>query len=205
MQELITRNYWWPYIQSDIWRYVEGCQPCQQAKMRNAKFHAPLQPNSIPEQPWEHITVDFITRLPISQVYDAIMVVVDWFTKYVIAIPTTGEISSMRTAKLFHDHVWKQFGIPRKVISNWGPQFFAQFMKDLHQLVGTKTNRLAIYHPQTDGQTEQMNQEIKQYLHIFINKWQTDWVWCSSASHHQLCTVAVQHRHCAKSILEKSD
>ena len=164
-QELITRNYWWPYIQSDVRRYVEGCQPCQQAKTRKGKIHTPLQPNAIPEQPWEHITIDFITGLPISQGYDAIIVVVDRFTKYVIAVPTTGEVSSMGTAK----HVWKQFGIPRKVISDRGPQFAAQFMKDLHQLVGMKTNISMAYHPQTDGQTERMNQEIEQYLCIFVN------------------------------------
>ena len=111
------------------------------------------------------------------------MVVVDRFTKYVIAVPTTGEISSMGTAKLFRNHVWKQFGIPRKVISDRGPQFAAQFMKDLHQLVGTKTNISMAYHPQTDGQTERMNQEIKQYLRIFINTQQTDWVdWLSLAT-----------------------
>ena len=92
------------------------------------------------------------------------MVVIDRFTKYVIAVPTTGEISSMGTAKLFRDHVWKQFGIPRKVISDRGPQFVAWFMKDLHQLVGTKTNILTVYHPQMDGQTKRMNQEIEQYL-----------------------------------------
>ena len=92
------------------------------------------------------------------------MVVVDRFTKYIIAIPTTGEISSMGTTKFFCDHVWKQFGIPQKVISDRRPQFTAQFMKDLHQLVGTKTNISMVYHPQTDSQTERMNQEIKQYL-----------------------------------------
>ena len=82
------------------------------------------------------------------------MVVVDRFTKYIIAIPTTGEISSMGTTKLFCDHVWKQFGIPWKVISDSGPQFTAQFMKDLHGLVGTKTNISMAYHHQTDSQTE---------------------------------------------------
>ena len=132
--------------------------------MRKGKIHAPLQPNAIPEQPWEHITIDFITGLPTSQGYNAIMVVVDRFTKYGIAIPTTGEISSMGATKLFRDHMWKQFGIPWKVISDHGPQFAAQFMKDLHRLVGTKMNISMVYHPQTDSQTEQMNQEIKQYL-----------------------------------------
>ena len=86
--------------------------------MRKGKIHAPLQPNAIPEQPWEHITIDFITGLPILQGHNAIMVVIDRFTKYVTAVPTTGEISSFGTAKLFRDNMWKQFGIPRKVITN---------------------------------------------------------------------------------------
>ena len=89
----------------------------------------------------------------------------------------------MGTAKPFCDHVWKQFKILWKVISDRGPQFAAQFMKDLHQLVGTKTNISMAYHPQTDGQTERMNQEIEQYLRIFVNKLQTDWAdWLSLAT-----------------------
>ena len=104
-QELITRNYWWPYIQSDIRKYVEGCQPCQQGKTKKGRIHAPLQPNAIPEQPWEHISVDFITGLPASEGYDAIMVVVDRFTKYIVPIPTNGELSSLGTTKLFRDNV----------------------------------------------------------------------------------------------------
>ena len=111
------------------------------------------------------------------------MVAIDRFTKYVIAVPTTGEISSMGTAKLFCDHVWKQFGISWKVISDWGPQFTAQLMKDLHWLVGTKTNISTAYHPQTNGQTKRMNQKIEQYLWIFVNEQQTDWVdWLSLAT-----------------------
>ena len=65
------------------------------------KIHVPLQLNMIPKQPWEHILVDLITGLPISKGYDAIMVMVDRFTKYIIAIPTSGELSSLGTTKLF--------------------------------------------------------------------------------------------------------
>ena len=89
----------------------------------------------------------------------------------------------MGTAKLFRDHVWKQFGIPWKVISDQGPQSTAQFMKDLHWLVGTKTNISTAYHPQMDRQTERMNQGIEQYLWIFVNEWKTNWVdWLSLAT-----------------------
>ena len=167
-------------VSDDTWK---GVNPVNKWKREKGKS-TPLY-NQMPSlnNLGEHITIDFITGLPILQGYNAIMVVVNRFTKYVIAIPTTREISSMGTTKLLHDHMWKQFGIPWKVISDWGPQFAAQIMKALHQLVGMKTNISTAYHPQMDGQTEWMNQEIKQYLWIFINKWQTNWVdWLSLAT-----------------------
>ena len=76
-QELITRNYWWPYIQSDVRKYTDGCIRCQETKVRKGKTHAPLHPNAIPNTPWEHISVDLIGPLPKSQGYNAIIVIVD--------------------------------------------------------------------------------------------------------------------------------
>ena len=68
------------------------------------------------------------------------------------------------TAKIFRDNIWSKHGLPRKVISDKGPQFVAQFMKDLHKLTGVKANLSTAYHHQTDGQTEHVNQGIEQYL-----------------------------------------
>ena len=69
----------------------------------------------------------------------------------------------------------QHYGLPRKVISNWGPQFAAQFMKDLHRLTGVVRNLSTAYHPQTDGQMEWINQEVEQYLQLFVNHRQSDW------------------------------
>ena len=93
----------------------------------------------------------------------------------IILIATTTELSSVKTAEYYRDYVWSKHGLPRKVISDRGVQFVSQFMKDLHQLVGVKANPSTAYHPQTDGQTERMNQEVEQYLRLFINHRQTDW------------------------------
>ena len=71
--------------------------------------------------------------------------------------------------------MWSRHKIPRKVISDRGPQFATQFMKDLYRLVGTQGNLSTAYHPQTDGQTERVNQEVEQYLRVCINHQQTDW------------------------------
>ena len=100
----------------------------------------------------------------------------------IIVIPTNMELDALGTACIYQDHVWSKHGLPRKVISDRGPQFAEQFMKDLHRLTGVTTNLSTAYHPQTDGQTEQINQEVEQYLRLFVNHRQTDWVeWLSLA------------------------
>jgi hypothetical protein len=81
----------------------------------------------------------------------------------IVLIPTCDTITAPQMAKNFCDHIWKQ------IISDRGTQYAAQFMKDLHKLTNTTTNISTAYHPQTDGQTERINPEIKQYLGLFIN------------------------------------
>jgi len=78
-------------------------------------------------------------------------------------------LDAPETTKIYQDKVWSKHRLPRKIISDRGPQFINQFTKDLYQLVGIETNPSMAYHPQTDGQTEGMNQEIEQYLWLFIN------------------------------------
>ena len=85
------------------------------------------------------------------------------------------ELTAMGMAQIYRDQVWSKHGLPRKIISDRGPQFSAQFMKDLNKLVGITGNLSSTYHPQTDGQTERMNQEIEQYLRVFINYRQSNW------------------------------
>ena len=80
------------------------------------------------------------------------------------AVPTTSETSTLGLAKLYRDNVWRHHGLPNSIISDRGPQFTAELMKELNKLLGIQTKLSTVYHPQTDGQTERMNQEIEQYL-----------------------------------------
>jgi len=121
-------------------------------------------PNSIPEKAWLHISADFITKLPLVQGYDAILVVVDKFTKMGHFIPTTEKTSAKGLARLFRDNVWKLHGLLDSIISDRGPQFAAGVMKELNHMLGIETKLSMAFHPQTDGQTERMNQELEQYL-----------------------------------------
>jgi len=126
-------------------------------------------PNSIPEKPWMHILADFITRLPLAQGYDSILVVVDRLTKMVYFIPTTERTSAKGLARLSRDNVWKLHGLPESIISDRGPQFVAGLIRELNRMLGTKSKMLTAFYPQINRQTERVNQKLEQYLRMFIN------------------------------------
>ena len=135
-------------------------------------------PNSAPERPWTHISVDFVVKLPEAQGYDAILVVCDQMSKMVHIIPTTEATSAQGLATLYRDNVWKLHGLLESIISDRGPQFAAQITKELNTMLGIRSDLATAFHPQSDGQTEQMNQELKQYLRAFVDHKQETWLEC---------------------------
>jgi len=167
--ELVTRNFWWPGVTREVKRYVEGCDACQRNKNRTQPLAGKLMLNSIPEKAWTHISADFITKLPLAQGYNTILVVVDRFTKMAHFVPTTERTSAEGLARLFRDNIWKLHRLPDSIISDGGPQFAAGIMKELNRMLGIETKLSTAFHPQTDSQTERMNQELEQYLRMFID------------------------------------
>jgi len=131
--------------------------------------------NSIPKKPWAHISADFITKLPLAQGYDSILVVVDQLTKMVHFIPTTEKTSAEGLARLFRDNIWKLHGLPESIILDRGPQFMAGLMRELNQMLGIESKMSTAFHPQTDSQMERVNQELEQYLRMFIDHQQEQW------------------------------
>jgi len=99
--ELVARNYWWPGVTKEVGRYVDGCDACQRYKNLSKAPAGKLMPNAIPEKPWSHILADFITKLPLAQEYNAILVVCDCFSKIVHFIATMEKTSAEGLAKLF--------------------------------------------------------------------------------------------------------
>jgi len=150
-------------------QYVEGCNACQCNKNCTEQPAGKLMPNSIPEKLWMHISADFITKLPLAQGYDSILVVVDRLTKMVHFIPTTEKTSAKGLARLFRDNMWKLHGLPESIISDRGPQFVAGLMRELNGILEIKSKLLMAFYPQADGQTKRVNQELEQYLRMFID------------------------------------
>lgn len=174
---LIQRKYWWPGMAKTIEDYVQGCDICQRAKARTHAPYGPLEPLPTPDRKWSHISYDFITGLPLSEGKDSILVVVDRFSKGIHLIPCKEEgMTAEVTARLFLDNVWKLHGTPETTISDRGTQFNNEFIRRLYELLGIHPNFSTAYHPETDGQTERINQIVEQYLRMFVNDRQDDWV-----------------------------
>jgi len=134
-----------------------------------------LRPNQVPERLWQHILVDFITKLPVSKGHDSILVVCDRFLKMSHFVVTTEKTMVEGLARLFRDNVWKLYGLLESVISDRGPQFVAGLTKELNKMLGIEIKLSTVYHSQTDGQIERTNQELEQYLRMYVNYRQNNW------------------------------
>jgi hypothetical protein len=138
--------------------------------------HGELLPLPVPTGPWKGLSCDFITDLPPSKNFDAILVFVDRFTKMVHLIPCTKTTDAVQFARFFVDYVVRLHGLPESLVSDRGSIFTSHFWKSLSRILGIKGRLSTAFHPQTDGQTERMNQTIEQYLRIYCNYQQDDWL-----------------------------
>ena len=161
---------------------MEGWDLCQRMKNRMEELAGKLKLSEVPEKPWSYLTVDFIMKLLVVAGKDAILVVYNQLSKIAHFVATTEGTLVEGLARLFQDNVWKLHGLPESMVLDKGPQFAAELTKELNRMLGIKTKLSTMFHPQTDGQTEQMNQELEQYLQFFVKHQQKDWPeWLVSA------------------------
>jgi len=139
MVELVTKNYWWPGVTRDVGKYVEGCDSCQRMKNRTEEPVGKLKLSEVPQKTWMHLTVDFITKLPVVAGKDVILVVCDRLSKMVHFVAMMEGTSVEELARLFRDNVWKLHGLLESVVSDRGPQFAAELTKELNRMLGIKT------------------------------------------------------------------
>ena len=128
-----------------------------------------LIPNKVPDRCWQVISMDMIGELLDSKGYNAVLVVVDRLSKQIHAIPTVTSLDSAGVTRLFLEHIWHHHGLPEEVISDHRSAFISNFSRKLTALLGVKLTPSTSYHPQTNGQTERVNQEIEAYLQVFMS------------------------------------
>ena len=132
--ELVSRNYWWPQMSRYIGRYVSTCDMCLQTKSIHSPPSTELHPLPILDAPWDTASDDFIMELPESNGNDTIMVVVNSMTKQSHFVSTVTTLSATGTAQLYLQHIWKHHSLPKRVVLDRGPQFVAEFTRELYLL-----------------------------------------------------------------------
>jgi hypothetical protein len=172
-KELIERKFYWPGLATDVREYVLSCQTCQNIAIPRHKPYSKLESLPIPEGPWKEVSLDFITQLPSSYIgtkeYDAILVIVDRYTKFAKFIPTTTDITAAEFAALFHDNIELQYGSPRGIVSDRDTRITSKFWAEVCAYSLIKRRMSTAFHPQTDRQTEILNRILENYLRAYTS------------------------------------
>ena len=151
--ELVTRNYWWLEVIRNVERYVEECNMCQRIKNRIEAPIRKLKLSEVLERLWTYLTVDFITKLPLVAGKDAILIVCNRLFKMIHFITITEEMLAEGLARLFRDNIWKLHGLLESIVSDRGPQFIVELIKELNRMLKIETKLLTAFHSQTNKQT----------------------------------------------------
>ncbi|KAI2666750.1 Transposon Tf2-8 polyprotein [Labeo rohita] len=134
-----------------------------------------LVPLPIPERPWSHLGIDFITDLPESEGHTCVLVIVGRFSKACKLVPLRGLPTAMETAEQLFHQVFRHYGLPEEIVSDRGPQFTSHVWRAFFKILGITVNLSSGYHPQTNGQTERKIQELGRYLRAYCQDDQHSW------------------------------
>jgi transposase InsO family protein len=190
----VRQLFAWPGLTKDVHDFVISCPTCQQSKPDRARYPGLLQPLPVPSSAWQSISMDFVEGLPRSHGYNCIMVIVDRFSKYSHFLALKHPFSALSVAKMFMQHVYRLHGLPTSIISDRDKIFLSTLWQELFRMADVQLKMSSAYHPQTDGQTERVNQCMETFLRCFVNavphKWH-NWLhlaefWYNSSWHSAL-------------------
>lgn len=128
--------------------YTNTCLIYQQDKVEKTKVWGLLECLPIPMRYWKSVSLDFITHLPKLEEHEAILVIIDRFSKYITFVPTSKQCSTELMAQFFFRYVVKLWGIPRSIVSDRDSQFIETFQAEFFQFLRKTVNRSSSYHPQ---------------------------------------------------------
>ena len=161
--EMINRNFYWPRMAKDIEDYVCSCDDCQRNKAFCHKRHGTLHPLELSNSPWDSISMDFITHLPVSEDCSTLWVI--RYTKMALFVPVKNAPKTAEgCAKRFPANVWKLHGHQSDIVSDHDPVFTSTFWAELIKKLDVHLRKSTAFRPQTDGQIERINSTLEHYL-----------------------------------------
>ncbi|KAL0546488.1 hypothetical protein IC582_016398 [Cucumis melo] len=176
MYQDLKRVYWWRNMKREVAEFVSRCLVCQQVKAPRQKPAGLLQPLSIPEWKWENVSMDFITGLPRTlRGFTVIWVVVDRLTKSAHFVPGKSTDTASKWAQLYMSEIVRLHGVPVSIVSDRDARFTSKFWKGLQTAMGTRLDFSTAFHPQTDGQTERLNQVLEDMLRACALEFPGSW------------------------------
>lgn len=171
----VKKAFYWQGLKRDVEDFVKQCRICQKAKSEHVHPAGLLQPLPIPTGIWQDISMDFIEGLPKSDGYSVILVVVDRLSKYAHFFPLKHPFTASQVAQVVFDNICKLHGLPKSIVSDRDKVFTSTFWKQLFTLMQTKLLLSTAYHPQSDGQTERVNQCLEMYVRCATHDSPTKW------------------------------
>lgn len=174
LRDLVTREFTWPNLTSDVRRFARNCDVCGKSKFWREQKQGLLKPLPIPERMWQQLSMDFVVDLPLSKECTNVLVVTDRLSKSPIYIPMN-DIDADNVALALIKNVFAHHLLPNAIVSDRGPQFVSSVWKEVCKRLEIERQVSTAFHPETDGATERENAELKTYLRAFCAYSQDDW------------------------------
>ena len=173
--ELVSRNFYWPRQRKYVHRYIDHRDTCHRIKpIRDTPF-ALLKPLELPHQPWDTISMVFITALPTSNGKDVLWVIINHLTKMGHFVVCDGTMNPEDLADHFLRQIIRLRGLPSSIISDRGSLVTSDFCKRVTEALRISRNFSTAFHPQMDRQMQRANATLEQYLWAYCNYQQDDW------------------------------
>jgi hypothetical protein len=173
----VKNKYNWPSMKNEVTNFIARCIECKKVKDEKKHPAGLIQPFSILERKWKVVTMDFITKCPrTTKKHDSIMVVVENLTKssHFILVKLSYKVANI--VERYMREVAKRHGVPKNIVCDRDSKFTLNFWKGMFKVFGTNMNFITLYHPKIDGQTERVNQVIKDMLRMYVmdkpSKWE---------------------------------